>query len=533
MPRYVAVQRHAARLLASAKSQATRLGGEIAPRALWQRHRLFTIALVLSLIPRILSSLAFRPAQMTSDSFLYMRAAITGALGVIRPNGYPFFLSLFRGLPHSLLLITTSQHVMGLAIATIVYGLLRYWGLPGWGACLLALPTLFDSHQIALETYILPDTLFCLVIVAATALLLSRRTPRPWQCALAALLFAYSALLRGNGLPLALVAAVFLLIRRVGWKAIAAAALVFVIPVGAYVLAFHSQYGKYNLTESDGIFLWSRTTTFANCATMKLPADLRPLCPNLEKPAVPAGKAPPWSVSALLSEPSPGDYLWAPDAYWRIDKHPGINAYNNKLGMRFAEHAIVANPLGYARTVTENVLLVFLTTDRPQGGAYMTFIPGARIPSLPGYYASDIARFAGTGNTRAVQPYAYFMLLYQQPVQFPGLVFLGVVLAGLVFVLRAWRRFGGMQLLPWGLAAVSILSPAMLTASLYRYIIVAIPLSCLALGIGIATSRARSLTSSPADVTAGQPLAAAPASPASASPAPASPAPASPADAAR
>jgi hypothetical protein len=334
------------------------------------------------------------------------------------------------------------------------------------------------------------------------ALLLSRRTPRPCQCGAAALLLAYAAVLRGNGLPLAAVAAVFLLIRRVGWKGLTAAAVIFVIPLGWYVLDFHAEYHQYNLTESDGLFLWSRTTSFANCATMKLPSDLRPLCPDLETSVVPPQPARPWSVQALLTQPGPTDYLWAPDAYWRIDRHPGFNAYNNNLGLRFAEHAVAANPLGYARVVTENVLTTFLTTDRSLGGPYMTFLPGARISKLPHYYTRRVEAYAGTGNTRAVQPYAYLVQLYQQPVQFPGLLFVAVVVAGLVFVLRDWRRLGGLQLLPWGMAAISILTPAMLTQSLYRYTIVAVPLSCLALGLGIAGRRNRLARAVPPPLTA-------------------------------
>ncbi len=484
------LQRQAGLLAARTGAFAVRLGSECTPRAVWQRHRLFAIALVLALIPRILAALAIRPAQMTSDSFLYMREAVTGKLSELRPGGYPFFLTLFRGFPHALLAVTTVQHLMGLAVAVIVYGLLRYWGLPGWGACLLALPTLFDGREISLETYILPDTVFCLVVVLATALLLSRRTPRPWQCIAAALLLAYAAVLRGNGLPLALVAAVFLLLRRVGWKALAASALVFAIPLGGYALAFHSQYHRYNLTESDGLFLWSRTTSFASCATMKVPADLVPLCPNTETPTVPVDHAT-WSLHALLAGPTPTAYLWAPDAFWRTDKYPGFNAYNNSLAMQFAERAIVADPPGYARAVSANVLETFLTTDRSVGGYYMTFIHGARIPFLPDYYAQWVRRYAGTGNTRDVQPYFYLLMLYQQPVFFPGLLFLAIVAAGLFFVAKDWRRRGGVQLLPWGMAAMSILSPALLTQSLYRYVIVAVPLSCLALGLGIAAARQR------------------------------------------
>ncbi len=189
-------------------------------RALWRDHRLFTILALLSLLPRILATISFRPALLTADSFLYMKDAVNSTLGVIRPSGYSFFLRVLEPF-HSLLLVTTIQHLMGIAIAVIVYGLLRYHGLPGWGAALAAAPTLFDTRQIALESYILPDTVYCLVIMLAVAVLLTRRTPRPWQCVAAGLLLAYASVLRGNGLPLVFVALAFMLARRVGWRALA------------------------------------------------------------------------------------------------------------------------------------------------------------------------------------------------------------------------------------------------------------------------------------------------------------------------
>ena len=119
-----------------------------------------TIAVLLALVPRILAVLSFRPALLTADSFLYMSGAVTHTLGNIRPSGYSFFLGALGVLPRPLLAVTVLQHLMGLAIAVIVYALLRYWGLPGWGATLAALPTLFDVREIALESYVLPDTLF-------------------------------------------------------------------------------------------------------------------------------------------------------------------------------------------------------------------------------------------------------------------------------------------------------------------------------------------------------------------------------------
>jgi hypothetical protein len=120
----------------------------------------------------------------------------------------------------------------------------------------------------------------------------------------------------------------------------------------------------------------------------------------------------------------------------------------------------------------------------------MTFTPTARIPVLPSYYKADERAYAGTTeNTHAVAPWSFWLFLYQQPVVFPGLLFLAVIVAGLAGVLRSWRRWGGVAALPWALAAVSILSPALLTQSLYRYVIVAIPLACLAAGLAFTRPR--------------------------------------------
>jgi len=466
-----------------------RVAAAAAPRALWRDHRLFTILVTISLVPRVLAALGFRPAMLTSDSFLYMSEAAKGSLGQIRPSGYSWFLDIFQPLPHPLLAVTIVQHLMGIAIAAIVYGMLRYRGLPAWGACLAAAPTLFDPRQMALESFILPDTLYTLLLVAATALLLTRRTPRLWQCLLAGLFVGYLSLVRGNGLPLAVIFAVFILVRRVGWRPFAAATLAFVIPVLGYAIAFDATYGTLNLTSSDGIFLWSRTTSFANCAIIKPPAKLRPLCPNLETPNVknPATlkiKPPAWSIDAMLNAPTPANYLWAPDVWWRNDKYPGINKYNNKLGEHFAIDAIEAQPLDYLRAVGRDVMLVFLSTDRPVSQTNMSFTAAAHIQSLPSYYANDEQQYAGTrSNTYLVKPFTYFVFLYEQPVYFPGIVFFLVVVAGLVGVIRRRRSWGRLAALPWALAATSIVLPAMLTQSLYRYTLVAIPLACLAAGM--------------------------------------------------
>jgi len=463
------------------------VAAQLTPRALWQQHRLFTALAVISLVPRILALLAFRPALLTADSFIYMQGAVNGTLGTIRPSGYSFFLAPFQVLPDPLLAVTIVQHLMGIVIAVIVYALLRYWGLPGWGAALAATPVLLDTRQVALESYILPDTLFALVIIVVVALLLTRRTPQQWQCVTAALLLAYIAVLRGNGAPLVVVAAAFLLIRKVGWRVLAASAAAFAVPVLGYVLIFHSQTGQFNLTSSDGLFLWSRTTSFANCAVIKPPPRLRPLCPAAQTQVKTPARTPAWSVPALLAEPTAADYLWASGAWWRHDAQPGVNAYNSNLGLQFALAAIRAQPLDYLKVSAKDIALVFLATDRPQSQQTMTFTTRPHIAVLPSYYARDERAFAGAaGDTHPVYPFAYFLFLYQQPVYFPGLAFLLVVLAGVAGVAHRWRRWGGMAALPCALAAVSIVTPAFATQALYRYMMVAIPLACVAAGLGFA-----------------------------------------------
>ena len=108
-----------------------------------------------------------------------------------------------------------------------------------------------------------------------------------------------------------------------------------------------------------------------------------------------------------------------------MTQHPGINAYNNKLGLQFAISAIKAQPLEYLRVGARDVMLVFLGNDRPQTHATMNFTVQPHIARLPPFYAQDEYEYAGIrSNTHPVQPYAYFMFLYQMPVYFPGIVFL-------------------------------------------------------------------------------------------------------------
>jgi hypothetical protein len=460
-----------------------RAGPGLTPVAVWRNHRLFTVAALVSVLPRVVAALGFSPAPLIQDSFSYMAAAnhLT-PLNQIRPAGYPLLLWALKPF-HSLLLVTTLQHLMGLAMAAIVYGVLRTRGLPAWGATLAAAPTLFDSREIWQESSILPDTLFTLVLVVAVAILIVAPKPAIWQAAVVGVLLSWASVIRGNGAPVFVVILAFLLVRRVGWRVITACVTAFAVPLLGYMLLFFSEYGQFDITNSTGLFLWSRTMSFANCAVISPPADLIPLCPQ-NQPDDSTRPAPAWSVGALLNERIPEQYLWDPHAWYSVAAHPGINAYTNNLAMDFAERAIAAQPLDYARTVGEGVLLTFVATDRSQSYLTMHFTATPYIPALDRFQAQDEELYAHTGsNTRVVQPWAYLMLLYQEPVWFPGIVFLLVMVGGLAGLVRRRRGLGVYAAVAWGVALVNLVVPVAAHEMDYRYAISAVPFACLALGL--------------------------------------------------
>jgi Ca2+/Na+ antiporter len=454
------------------------------PAALWRNHRLFVIAVCVSVIPRVIAALGFKPALLIQDSFSYMKQSVQLLpLAELRPAGYPLMLHALQPF-HSLLLVTTVQHVMGILLGTIIYVVLRTRGLPAWGAVLAAAPTLFDSRQIWLESSILPDTLFTLVLMIAVAILVVRPKPAVWQAAIVGLLVSYASVIRGNGAPVFVVILIFLLIMRVGWKAFLACVVAFVVPLGIYVAYFFSDHNQLNITDSTGLFLWSRTMSFANCSIIKPPANLVPLCPE-NQPGHPVGAAPAWSIPALLGERTPADYLWDAGAWYRVDAHPGINAYNNKLAMQFAERAILAQPAAYLATVGKEVLETFFTTDRPTDYLAMQFTVAPHVNPEAPYMEYWENRYAYTkANTHLHQPWAYLMFLYQEPVWFPGVAFFFVMVAGLVLLIRRWRRgLGRLAFLAWGVAIVNLVLPIAAHELDYRYAISAVPFACLALGL--------------------------------------------------
>ena len=457
------------------------------------RHRLFTLALVLATAIRLLIMLAYRPAMVFRlDSFDYLWGAVHLSPNVVNPSGYSLFLWLL--LPfHSLVLVVAVQHVLGLVVAGLVYAVLRRYGLPEWGATLAAMPVLFDPSQLVIEHLIMADLLAMVLMVGAFTLLLTRTSPSLWRSVTVGLLMGAATIVRPTVLPLVILIPVYLLVTRVGWRRAGAALVAGLVPVLGYMSWFAAVHGPFNMTNSNGLFLWSRTMSFANCQVIKPPASLRALCPRAQ-PGPLAGANP-----ALRRQPK--RYLWNHRIWaWQdttaggfVPDSAAFTAANNARALRFAVKAIEAQPVAYATTLWSETLTPFLHTDNSL--RFLDYTPSSANLSPPDlrYAIGSIQAYAGNSQgvssylgyhfgTRLVEPYVTVVNIYQHGFYLPGPLFGAIMLAGLAGILIPSRRSPAAILL-WVSAVIIMVVPTAEHEYTYRYVLPAVPLACMTLAL--------------------------------------------------
>ena len=479
-------------------------------------HWQFTIVLAAAVVVRIIVILGYPPILWFNDSYNYIFDAVTHVPDNVRPNGYPFFIDLLLPL-HSAYPLALLQAGMGIAMGVLIYALLRRRGLPWWGAALPTLPVLFDSYELHLEHMITADTLFIFLSTVAIVILCWSDRPSVPVMAVAGLLIGYATLVRSVGQPLLLVVLVAMLVRRVGWRRLVTMLVAGVVPIAAYMFWFHGTYGKYALTESSGTFLYSRVSTFAECAKINPPADIRALC----------------DPTPTYLRPVSGEYLWADNELWPDNRvtTPLFNLYNspnntlrftprvNGMAEKFAKDAILAQPFDYLRVVARDTLHTFGWNRQPDPNDYygngpaFQFVSGRTLDALIPWWAgpdepADLAEWtkhygndtvalqmyaarqdfggAGHGNTSAVQPWQRLFEIYQRYFYLRGTLLGLIVLIGAAGVLGRWRRWGGVGLLPWLVGALMIVLPTMTAGFSYRYVLAAMPATCLAAGLAFA-----------------------------------------------
>jgi hypothetical protein len=485
----------------------------VMPAVIWRRtarliagNRLFAAALVPALLLRVDAELGYRWQSWFNDSFSYVRAAVTLTPGTTRPAGYPVYLWLLSPA-RSYLLVTASQHLMGLAVAVMIYALARHrFGAPAWAAVLATLPVLYDGFEIQLEHLVMADTLFLLLVMAAVTVVLW--SPRPsWRACLAAgLLLGVSSTVRPTGLPLLAVFAVYLLLRLlpappIRWRGfaigrapggtgdrppgrqlkaaiagLAACGVAFAVPVAGYEAWYQAAHGEFAMTDSTGVFLYSRVMTFADCSRMSLPADLLPLCTTVPPASRPIAQA----------------YIWTPASPLLRLPSSEFSPATDRLARSFAVRAIEAQPLDYIGAVWDDTVRSFEWNRSvfPNGATYDAYLFGYQsqpIPASPyGGYPSPAAYYVrGNPATVVVSPFAQVIRAYQRYVWLPGTVYGLILLAGLIGIARQWRRAGGEALLPWLCSVALIVVPAATAEFDYRYVTTAMPFACLAAAMAL------------------------------------------------
>jgi hypothetical protein len=381
---------------------------------------------------------------------------------------------------------------MGLLVAVMIYALARRrFAAPAWVAVLCTLPVLYDGFEIQLEHLIMTDTLFLFLAFAALTVLLWK--PRPsWRACLAAgLLLGLATTVRSTGLALIPVFALYLLIRFLfpgpaegvavggarwrGWRALiaglVACGIAFAVPIVGYEAWYKSAHGQFTMTESTGVFLYSRVMTFAECQKMTLPADLLSLCTSVPPAQRPIAQA----------------YIWDTASPLNRFPAPKFSPAVNKLAEQFAVKAVEAQPLDYARAVWDDTARSFDWGRQvfPNGQTYDEYLFGYHSLAIPGssfrgYSSAEAYYVRGNPGTTVVNPFAELIRVYQRYVWLPGTVYGLILLVGLAGVVLRWRRAGRDALLPWLCSVALVVAPAATAEFDYRYVTTAVPFACLA-----------------------------------------------------
>ncbi len=251
--------------------------------AVVRQHWLAVALLTTGLVLRVLAQLAYRPALFYIDSVKYLYNADGND-----PEGYKAPLRAILSVAN-LDTVAAVQHLLGLAMAVVIYVLLLRRGASRWVAALAIAPVLLDAYQLQQEQTIMPTTWFEALLVAGLAVLLWQPDPGWRGITVAGLLLGASALAWQAGEVLVLPAAIYLLAGGGGWRrAVGKAAgvcVAFAVPILAYSTGSYLSGGPFGLSHQGVTSLYGRTAAAVDCATIRLTAAERAICPTASQQA--------------------------------------------------------------------------------------------------------------------------------------------------------------------------------------------------------------------------------------------------------
>jgi hypothetical protein len=421
-------------------------------RAIWaamdmvRRHWLFWLLVAGGLVLRVVTQLGYEPALLFIDSKKYIFGTdfVKGDWGSFDPLGYTLLILRPVLMFADLAFVALLQHVMGMAMAAALYALMLRRGVTRWLAALAVAPVLLDAYQLNAEQTIMPDVLFEALLVTGIVLLLWQPRPGLALIILGGLALGASAPVRQVGEALIVPALVYVLAAAPGWRTRllhgAVLTFCFALPVVGYMSysAVILHYG-FELSNMGDAYLYGRTAHAADCATLKIPADERPLCPNAPVSAS-------LGVDGLVNAQTAPRVLYQP-----VNVQLGLLINTLPMQRQLAYSVLRQQPMRVAGDIAKDSVKIFaLTRDTQEGDtgisrwqfqtSYPYFPPG--ITHYGWNSASRVfAEAGGGGNARLNLKAATALRDYQLHGGYtPGPVFLLSLLAGIAGIFTYRRR---------------------------------------------------------------------------------------------
>ena len=316
-------------------------------------HLAMSIVLGLGIVLRVATMVGYGPAFYFSDTRGYFEYAELGFPQQIRPYGYSGFLNLFRWTD-SIWPVIITQHLLGLICAIAIYALVRRKGGARWLATLAAAPIALDGYEIVVEHYILADSLFSVLVLGGMICLLwHKRVSVPLAIG-AGLLLSAATLTRTVGLPILILAGLYVLLRRADRRTVVALALSMVLPIVGYTVWFHQHYGHYTLSTWQDRWMYGRMMSIADCENLDLNPQEEKLCDRPENENA-------YKVDY---------YVWSQES--PVGDIPRRYAYT------FSAKVMLQQPLDYAALVARETWTFF----SPEYYLFRNEPPGTTCPQL-------------------------------------------------------------------------------------------------------------------------------------------------------
>jgi hypothetical protein len=452
-----------------------------------RRHLPILLVLGVAVGVRAWFTAAYPYAFFFPDTMLYVRDALALVPNNIRPAGYSFLIEPLAGGPYRMIAVV--QHVIGVVLVVGGYAFLLRRGARPWLAALAMAPLALDARQLTLEHYVLAETAYVALTVAGFIVLAWRDRLGPVAAAAGGVLLGFAALTRSVGLPILALTGVYLLVRRVGWRQLAAFALPVVALLAGYQVWYERHHGVYAFTQNQGRFLYARVMPVADCSKLDLTAKQRTLCdPN-----------------------PPANFEHRPDRYIWSDHSPAYKLYrgvgNDEFLNEFATTVIRQRPGAYLAMVAEEASWHFWFRPplvKDSACLARTWLPPERpgYECQPFYYmpVSEVGKHPVVGPLPATDA-TERVHAYGRVVTTPGPLYVAGVLLALVAAFRrprgrSWRPAADAVL--FVAAGVGLMLVSVATSMFeQRYAVPAVAL----IPIGMVLAWVRLTATRPADAT--------------------------------